>query len=302
MKKHVANAQDIGSMPKRARNAIIRRGAPTLAKTRPEFAMKQLKRPIFILGCHRSGTTLLGRLLDMHKDIANWTEANEIWDPGWFPWREENLDKPPLEYDPAGFMARWWSENEHRMDEIKAMFGAFQFLHSKPTFMNKTPYNVFRIPQLVEHFPDARFVYIMRDGRAVVNSHTKKIIHEEHLKEWPPKERELFEQSTAALAEQLGRYWKASVDEVTHQNEVLGLEEKGVMYSTTYTNLCDDTMGVLTEICEFLDLAPDRFLEGIEDQNITNSNTKWRKGLDDETVERMVAAMEPALTANDFTD
>lgn len=293
----VKNAHTIGSISKRARNRLLRQVAPSMAQRLPNFSRQQLKRPIFLIGCHRSGTTLLGRLLDMHRDVANWTEANEIWDPHWFPWHEGNLTtRPPLEYDPQRFINRWWQQNEGRMDEIRAAFGAYQFLHRKSFFMNKSPYNVFRLPQLRAHFPHARFVYIIRDGRAVVDSHVRKTLVEGHLREWPRAERERFQASTAALAEQLACYWKESVEEVAKQKVALQLEEQKLIYTTTYERLCTDYITVLNEICAFLGLAPDRFLPGFHEQDVHSMNHKWRQKLDDEALSRIMAAMQPTLS------
>ena len=56
------------------------------------------------------------------------------------------------------------------MDEIKSIFGTYQSLARRDVFLNKTPFHSFRIPYLREYFPDAKLIYIRRDGRAVVNS------------------------------------------------------------------------------------------------------------------------------------
>jgi hypothetical protein len=57
-----------------------------LANLMPDFWISQLHNPIFIIGTARSGTTLLVRLLGSHPDIANWSEANVIWDPTGYPY------------------------------------------------------------------------------------------------------------------------------------------------------------------------------------------------------------------------
>lgn len=38
----------------------------------------QLKRPIFIVGCSRSGTTLFLDMFIKHNELANWSEAGQV--------------------------------------------------------------------------------------------------------------------------------------------------------------------------------------------------------------------------------
>ena len=41
--------------------------------------LKQVKRPIFIIGIGRSGTTILGKVLSIHKDICWLNEPKLMW-------------------------------------------------------------------------------------------------------------------------------------------------------------------------------------------------------------------------------
>ena len=195
-------------------NRVTQQLSPKVAKSFPEFSQKQLKNPIFLIGCGRSGTTLLARLLGMHRDIANWSEANEILDPEWYPWRPTNHHLTPMEYDPVAFTKRWWLDAQNRQDEIKAIFGAYQWLQRKAYFLNKSPFNTFRIPHLLEIFPNARFIHLSRDGRAVAYSYARKLQAENKLKEWPEPQRTLFRESFEEFAIQISLFWKSNLEEV----------------------------------------------------------------------------------------
>lgn len=39
---------------------------------------RNVKKPIILLGCARSGTTLLGSILEQHPDVAYWVEPRPI--------------------------------------------------------------------------------------------------------------------------------------------------------------------------------------------------------------------------------
>ncbi len=108
--------------------------AKKLAKWFPNWFSQKVKNPLFIIGCARSGTSLLTRLLSQHKSIANWSEANDIWDPYGYPWRYSNLATLPIEFTPIEFTDRWWRAAEPRGQEVQAVFGAFQWLLKKKSF------------------------------------------------------------------------------------------------------------------------------------------------------------------------
>ena len=112
--------------------------ARKMARLAPGFAKSRLCRPVFLIGCGRSGTTLLNNMLRLHRDIATWSEANDILDPDWYPWRESSARRPPMEYDPQEFTRDWW--NNVRGDDIRSCFGAYQWLQRKPVFVNKSPF------------------------------------------------------------------------------------------------------------------------------------------------------------------
>lgn len=274
--------------------------SPVLASTFPEYYSQSLQNPVFLIGCFRSGTSLLAHLLGLHRDIADWSEANEVLDPVWYPWRPENQERYPLEYDPYTFTKQWWHDMAPRQQEIRAKFGAYQWLRGKSTLLNKSPYNTFRLPQLLEIFPKARFIHIYRDGRAVAFSHAKKLTEDDKLREWPEPQQTTFSQSFDELVVWMSSFWKLCLEEVEKQDETLNLTNSGRMMTLTYESLCADSEEQLDQICRFINVDPNRFLPHLEREQVTKQNHKWKERLDKRLVSRMVAEMEPALSQYNY--
>jgi hypothetical protein len=285
----------------RLRHRVCVRVAKELARLAPGFAASQLRDPVFLIGCGRSGTTLLNNMLRLHRDIATWSEANEVLDPEWYPWRPSSARRPPLEFDPHEFTRDWWHSIPAGGDRIRSCFGAYQWIQHKRVFVNKSPFNTFRIPHLLELFPSSRFIYITRDGRAVVYSYARKITRQKKLAEWPEPQRTQFRESFDELLIWLSNFWKACHEEVCQQDADLHLTNRGVMMTLRYEELCAHPEVVLDQICQFLDIDAARFVrQAFTEVELRDSG--WREALPPEVVERMIAAMQPALTELHYAD
>jgi hypothetical protein len=267
-----------------------------LARAFPSYWAGKLRNPVFLIGCARSGTTLLTELLSCHSDVLNFSEANDVWDPSGYPWWRSRRETPPIWADPRAFTERWWRDARPRRQEIAATFGARQWLSRKECFLNKTPLNTFRVPYLLEMFPDARFIHIVRDGRATVSSYalkeTKKIeagagVYQEYG----------VADSFEDLVLRLALFWKENVDEVARWNRELRLSEREKLLELTYEQLCADKTGVLRRVCDYLKLSPARFSPDVLKVEVSNQNHKWRTQLDETLVARMLSVMGPTLAA-----
>ncbi|MGH2754815.1 MAG: sulfotransferase family protein [Actinomycetota bacterium] len=119
----------------------------------------RVERPIFIIGAPRSGTSLLYAILRTSSRLAHWPgEAHEVWERDYHPafrgWRSNALDAADVERDAA--------------ERIRRSF--FLVTGSRKRLIDKTPRNALRVSFVDRLFPDARFVYLKRDGRDNVNS------------------------------------------------------------------------------------------------------------------------------------
>lgn len=275
--------------------SIKRRALSVLAGLMPGLWERRVRNPIFIIGCARSGTTILANLIGQHRDVINWSELNDLWDPNGFPWHRSSGETPPIWIDPVAYTARWWRDTEPRQREIRALFGAYQTLNGKPVIVNKTPLNTFRIPYLLQIFPAARFIHIIRDGRAVVNSYTRK---QQYKMQTNPAAFDAagLSSETGPLSETLAIFWQTNIDEVDRQDAALKLSEQGMLLTCTYEALCANPREELAAVARYMGVDPARFDPAVYEVPLRNQNHKWRESFTDAEAARLTELMEPALS------
>jgi len=120
-------------------------------------------RPIFIVGCQRSGTTLLRLMLDSHPNISCGPETRFLDD--FAKLTSESWDRLSL----YGFPKSYW------LDKSAEFFDSFQAEYAKSRgkarWADKTPRYALSLGYLNELFPSCQIVHVIRDGRDVVASH-----------------------------------------------------------------------------------------------------------------------------------
>jgi hypothetical protein len=145
--------------------------------------------PLFVVGCGRSGTTMLRLMLDTHPDLAIPGEGHFI--PFThkilhrFVGPEGQLDSEALTHRLLNTVhfRRWGVPDEmalrrvralHRADFagiVEALYLSYADLTGKARWGDKTPIYVRHIPLLAELFPSARFIHVIRDGHDVALSY-----------------------------------------------------------------------------------------------------------------------------------
>ncbi len=105
----------------------------------------------FIIGSPRSGTTLVGDILDLHPQIGRWYEPYFVLD--------RYFRNAPNDCRTAA----------DATDDVKAYIShAFDYYRIKygcSIVVDKSPRNSLKIPFLRQIFPEAKFIHILRDGR-----------------------------------------------------------------------------------------------------------------------------------------
>jgi hypothetical protein len=106
----------------------------------------------FLIGPARSGTTMLGyQTLSRHPDIEYWGEPVYLWRRGHVYNRYDNLNEEDL--------------TSGLRDYLRKKFASKLEKSGKKLLVEKTPSNCFRIKYLQSVFPEAKFIYVTRDGR-----------------------------------------------------------------------------------------------------------------------------------------
>ena len=142
---------------------------------------------LFIVGCPRSGTTLLRRMVNAHPMVAI-PAREQHWLPKWFERRKgvtpsgyitPDLTSLLLEYEKFLGMGIGREDLERLLDGgglipyagfVSGVFDLYGKKQGKRLAGDKTPANVRFIPTLHALWPGAKFVHIIRDGRDVALS------------------------------------------------------------------------------------------------------------------------------------
>lgn len=269
----------------------------------PNYCAEKLKNPFFIIGPGRSGTTLLVHSLAKHKDVASYyNEANELWHPNTYPWHTSKYQDfvPPFWVDSKEFTnvsLKHLSPSQAEM--IRSMFGAYQWIIGKHCFLNKSAMITFMIPFILEKFPDARFIHIIRDGRAVAFSYAKKQTEKikSNIEAYDGKGYKLsFNKILMACA----KNWKEHIEEVETQKRKLGLEARGIIFELRYEDFCLEPCRVLSQIASFMGIKTNG-LQSKDFLNIKNANHKYREQLSKEAIYELTQIMEPSLKEKGYT-
>lgn len=151
--------------------------------------------PVFIVGAPRSGTTLLQYMLRSHPDLSLPTGESHFLIPLYRGASEfGDLSRPGnvrrvlaamyaqsanfldtdlhgLKFDIDRLTEEFVAEGRHTMrDIIAGIFEKNAQGENKPRWGDKTPYYVLHLPKLLDWWPKAQIIHIIRDGRDVALS------------------------------------------------------------------------------------------------------------------------------------
>jgi hypothetical protein len=216
---------------------------------------------VFVVGCPRSGTALLQRMLDAHPFLAVASDTHFIA-------RAVEAVTPRWRTDPgaiaaAGAELRAWSRAHHRFPRlglapeaveraaapadgfapfVRRLYDELGAMHGKPYGGEQTPDYVVHLPLLRALFPSARFIHLLRDGRDVALS----------LLDWARPDRgpgglRFWSQDPLAVA---ALWWSERVEAGLRDGAALGDRYLEVRYE----ELVAAPERVLRRIARFLDL------------------------------------------------
>lgn len=207
-----------------------------------------MSRQFFIVGCARSGTTLLRRMLDAHSDVAVTGETH--FGPRYVrqsPRAKVQNDASTraavlndfiasnyfrvLKIEEEAFRARAMSHFDDPWFPLRVAMEDFGRARKVSNVGEKTPAHALYVAGLARSFPDSRFMFIRRDPRAVVASWDRV--------EWSRR-------SAVEVAEVWRRYARAM------RRAARRLPGRHLV--VRYEELVSDPETVLESACAFLDV------------------------------------------------
>lgn len=260
-----------------------------------------MNQPIFIVGCGRSGTTIISRLLAGHTHL------------GWFSNHMRRFRGLPLLaslnslYQKPGFARRyrdkWWLPKPDEAYNLWDMFhpvenpisspplteidaatadieGMRQFIANilhfsrRARFMNKNTRNTRRSRYLHTIFPDALFIHIIRDGRAVVHS-LLNVGWWSNLSIWwaDGKTPTQLQQAGTDPLLVAARMWESDVARMLHDKEYI---PENQYIEVRYEILMQDPISEMKRVLNFCDLPwTEDFQKHLVTFNLESKNFKW---------------------------
>lgn len=280
---------------------------------------------VFIIGCPRSGTTYLMQLLASNKAFA-WVSNELNSDPFKYELsiKLKEFDKIfvgkrrylksvngelgyPTPVEPWNFwnhhfpFFQWKEEfcevarnavpddaRDKDIDKVRNAIKQICEFSGKNIFLSK--YTDFpRIQLIRKAFPNAKFIHIVRDGRAVANSYYKKIESGEFktskeemnwVKAWPQNwQEDYLNKNRSTLAFTLYQ-WKFFLDQI--QSELLTIPTNEFI-EIKYSDLTSNTKKTTNRILDFIGVQMDENMNYFI-KNIPGSdrNFKWQERLSEE--------------------
>lgn len=262
-----------------------------LAGTAANFAGVALRRPVFIIGTGRCGTTLLVDILSTHPQLSGFPgEANELWHCKLEPFDKTQLNIPPIEVDPKSFsetsIASW--PRNHGATIRKIFTGFSAVTGQKKIFFTKSAMVCFMIPKIIELFPDARFIHIYRFGPSVVESYFKKNFGK-YLR---------FHCTAKEYRAYCARYWNACLMEIERRKHELSLDTRGQFLEFSYEKLCDTPKEILGQIAKFVGVTSDGFHFDVS--KVSSQNYKVADNSSDPESGRLLQIMSPGMGLKNY--
>lgn len=236
---------------------------PSLPDDVLELGQALIPRPVFLVGCARSGTSILGEALAEHPRIAYLFEVSRIWNDLVPPKGDHRLVASDATSSVAEEIYRALAQ---KRDELYPGGGPDASTPGRDVLLEKNPKHVLRIPFLQALFPHGRYVHILRDGRDTVASlmFRNRGDHWGHLE--IPGWRDLLERYPQRNHIRCAHQWRDSVRLARLDAASLPPDSRA---EVRYEALLERPKPVVDGILEFIGLEPDpavdAFLPRIQD-------------------------------------
>lgn len=265
-----------------------------------------VERPIFLIGCGRSGTTLLYDILCGHPSLSWFSNYTDRW-PGlpqlaalsrsYAPMKRGrvSLRRAPLPSEGYRifdyYSARSTADNNKPLIEsdvnpveglaLRRVIATHIHFGGGCRFINKNTRNTRRVRFLRELFPDARFVHLVRDPRATAASLLRAAFWPQ-LRFWWRDNRSAEELPSIRPETLAGEMWVREVGAGLRD----GLLDPSAYMEVRYEDLVTEPRAEVNRVLEFVELewlAP--FESVFRSFDIENRTGRYRSSLDSYQIE-----------------
>jgi hypothetical protein len=250
-------------------NPITFRCLKLTASTKP---IPESESPIFITGTGRSGSTILGLVLSMHRDVGFLNEPKALW------YHANSFDDLIGSYSngPAQFIMNGKDEVEISGTKVKSAYTCYLKWSGSKRIIDKFPEMIFRIEYLNRVFRNPKYIFLYRNAMETISSMAIwSNTHRDAQREedwWGVRNRKwnlLIEQVVphdeylGGIKEVVSSFTsqadKAAVEWIVTMNRglkmVMAYPDK--VLRVKYEDLCTDKEETLQRICQFIGLTYD---------------------------------------------
>lgn len=206
--------------------------------------LKAVRQPIYILGPGRTGSTILGQVLSFHKEVGFLNEPKAMWH-AFYP-HEDVIGSYSTN------SAKYALDEADATDDVacaaRRLYGAYLRLTGAERIVDKSSEPIFRIPFIHTIFPDAKHLFLARNGWDVVES----------IGKWSTTNKREESAQTQSWWGVDDRKWYLLVDQIVSNDTTLSDKiEKIRQYTNDYDRAAVEWTVTMRKGLELLESHPD---------------------------------------------
>jgi omega-hydroxy-beta-dihydromenaquinone-9 sulfotransferase len=270
----------------------------------------KVEKPVFVLGSGRCGSTIFHQILAEHPNLAwlsvfcdyfpNIPAVNRLFlrmidVPAVGTFLKSRRELRP--WEPYNFWLRGYKgfktpcrdltqhDVSHKVKKITQLIAAETLTSKRHRLLAKVT-GWPRIDYFSNIFEDARFIHVVRDGRAVVNS----MLNVPWWWGWQGPQNWRWGELTADQYEEWTRHdrsfvalaaieWNILMNAVDIAKQTI---DPANFLEIRYEDLCVDPVGIFRDVAQFCELPfPPKFEKAVKKYKLRNSNNKWQTELNE---------------------